>query len=517
MDYLEEKMKKHMSKEEEIVQLIKQLADEKNKSAQLEHIIDSLPGHVYWMDREGHILGCNDEQANDFGISSRLEMVGKTIYDFQQKKLADNILINNNQILRTKKPLLIEEQTVLTNGNKKIFLSHKAPLKDKSGRAIGVIGISTDITAHKNNENTLENIIAMMPGNVYWINQKGICLGCNQNLVNIMGFSLKKEIVGHSPYRLMSKELAKLTRENDRKIMVSGIAQTFEEEGIDIGGKPATYLTKKVPLKNDAGKVVGLVGISLDITERKLMERKLKKAKEQAEMANEAKSDFLDNMRHDIRTPLSNIVGLSTILTTMEKNKEKKEFVNAIQVSGKALLELMTRILEFDNIETGRKPIAHVSFSLQRLLTELIKIHEASMINKHIKISINYDNRIPDKIIGDQERIHRILLNLVSNAIKFTEEGSIIISIEVAKKDQKNIFIKFTVKDTGIGIPKDKFEVIFDKFNRLTHSYNGTYQGEGLGLYIVKSFVTELEGSIKVTSKIGKGSTFTCIIPFVIP
>jgi len=494
------------------------LANEQKKSRQLEHIIASMPGHIYWMDRDGRILGCNDEQARDEGCSSRLDVIGKTLHDFQPKEKADKILANNREIMSSGMSKVVEERCDFTNGNNRICLSHKAPLKDDKGDVIGILGVSTDITAHKNNEFTLKNIIALMPGNIFWKNKNGVFLGCNDNVARILKLKTPKEIIGKTNYDLFDSRLADQASEADNIAMREDKEYVLEEIGLNVEGNLTTYLTKKVPLHDRDNNVIGLLGVSFDISDRKKAEQELKGAKEKAEAANQAKTEFMLNMQHDLRTPASGIFGLAKILAEAAKEKRDKEYLTLITTASDELLNILNDILRFHLIESGTLSILSKKIDVYSLVERIVKLESASAKNKSLLLESHLDGNVPKIIISDEYRIHRLLLNLVSNAIKFTNKGFVKLIAEVAKQiDERNIILRFIVKDTGIGIPKEKQDVIYERFQKLTLSNTGRYKGLGLGLRIVRKFTEELGGNIEIESELDKGTTFVCTLPVELP
>jgi len=520
-------MKKPTKKSKETIAKLKaqlddvsnKLAGEQEKSRQLEHIIASMPGHIYWMDKDGRILGCNDEQARNVGFSSRLDMIGKTIHDFQPKEKADKILANNNEIMSLGLSKVIEETGNLVDGNEKTFLSHKAPLRDEKNNIIGVLGISTDITAHKNNEFTLENIIALMPGHVYWQNKDGVILGCNDEQAKNLGLKSRSYIVGKTIYDLQPKEQANHLQIINYKVIQTGEAQIAEEVSTLANGQTKTFLSQKVPLQSKNGDVIGLVGISVDITARKEMEEALRFAKERAEITNNIKSAFIKNMQHDIRTPLSGLWGMADILERKIKDTTLSDYINNIKLCTTELLNFCDSILDFTNIEHGNQLLLFRKFDNRALIMKIASLEEPAAKSKGLNLILDYPKAVPEILIGDEFRIYRILLNLVSNAIKFTEKGYVKVSVKKLKsdKEKREIIFQFVIKDTGIGIPKDKQTYIFEKFSRLSPSNRVKYKGLGLGLRIVKEFVNDLNGDIKVSSKVKVGSAFICTIPFKLP
>ncbi len=446
-------------------------------------------------------------------------MIGKTIHDFQPKEKADKILANNNEIMNSGLPKVIEEIGNLVDGDEKTFLSHKAPLRDDKDNIIGVLGISTDITAHKNNEFTLENIIALMPGHVYWQNKDGVILGCNDEQAKDLGLKSRSYIVGKTIYDLQPKEQADHLQMINNKVIQTGEAQTAEEVSTLANGRTKTFLSHKVPLQSKNGDIMGLVGISVDITSRKKAEQALKFAKERAEVTNKIKSAFIKNMQHDIRTPLSGLWGMADILERKIKGTKLSDYVNNIKLCTTELLNFCDSILDFTNIEHGNQLLLSKKFDNRALIMKIALLEKPAAKSKGLNLIIDYPDAVPAILIGDEFRIYRILLNLISNAIKFTEKGCVKVSIKELKRDEekRETILQFIVKDTGIGIPKDKQTYIFEKFSRLNQSNRGKYKGLGLGLRIVKEFIGDLNGGIKVSSNVGIGATFVCTIPFKLP
>jgi signal transduction histidine kinase len=182
------------------------------------------------------------------------------------------------------------------------------------------------------------------------------------------------------------------------------------------------------------------------------------------------------------------------------------------------LYDYCNGILDFSTAEMGSLPLLEKELDLKELVTNVVKMETPAVNFQKLKLLLNYDDNIPPKLLGDEYRLKRILINLISNAIKFTKKGFIEVSVILAKKvDKENILLKFTVLDTGIGIPEDKQDIIYEKFAKLTPSNSGLYKGIGFGLTMVKQFIKELDGEISLKSELGEGSTFTCIIPFKIP
>jgi signal transduction histidine kinase len=301
----------------------------------------------------------------------------------------------------------------------------------------------------------------------------------------------------------------------NQEVMETGVSQVIEEPAAMLDGTQGIFLSNKVPLRNKMGEIIGLLGISMDITNLK----SLQIAKEKAELASKQKSDFIHNMEHDIRTPFNGVYALARILAEQETDPTKKDRLEKISKSGKELLDYCNAVLDFSNIEAGGANIRHKRFDLKELLSNIITMEGATVAHKNLKLTLNYSDNIPHILIGDDIRIQRIMLNLMSNAIKFTEIGGvkIIVSLAKEKPEQREVVLKIVVEDTGIGISDDKKDIIFEKFTRLSPSNKGKYKGMGLGLYVVKQFMNDLNADIDLISAEGKGTAFICTIPFKLP
>ena len=276
-------------------------------------------------------------------------------------------------------------------------------------------------------------------------------------------------------------------------------------------------LVSKVPLRDTGNNVVGLVGIGLDITELKKTQALLKQEKTRVEKLSKSKSEFIANMSHDVKTPLSGIIGLSEILADHLKD-EDLNFVHDISVSAKQLMDFFNNCLEMAKSEHVDITTIKERFSLKLSIKKITELFHSAIENKHLHFSVDYDPKIPDILVGSEAAIYRILLNLTGNAIKFTHQGSVTIYASLSKKSsERQATIKLVIQDTGIGIPKNKQEVIFEQFTRLTPSYQGHYEGSGMGLFVVNRLVKSLGGEIFVYSEKGKGSVFTVVLPLEIP
>ena len=267
------------------------------------------------------------------------------------------------------------------------------------------------------------------------------------------------------------------------------------------------------PIK-DRDELIGYAGIAEDVTEDVLRETELREAKENAEKANQTKSDFLAMMSHELRTPLNAILGMAQILKTSKLTETQKDQIDVVTQSGQNLLALLNDLLDFAKLEVGKLSFTNEFIDLRALTNTLISDMLVQASQKNIDLKLNCGPDVPDKIVGDAKRIRQILINLISNAIKFTEKGYVQLTVSCLQKNLKEATLYFTVEDTGLGIEQSKLDTIFSRFEQVDSVYQRKYEGVGLGLAIVKELVEKMGGSTAVSSEVGVGSQFSCILPF---
>jgi signal transduction histidine kinase/ActR/RegA family two-component response regulator len=375
-----------------------------------------------------------------------------------------------------------------------------------------------------------DSIIACMPGNVYWMDRKSTHLGCNANVLKMLGLRSKEQYSG-----MTYDEMAELGKWKDgeadkfkqdgEEVMLSGQPKLNVEEPPILGpdGSKAVFLSNRVPLWNKKNKLIGLVGISLDITARKEAEEALKKAKQQAEEANQAKSEFLAMMTHELRTPLNVVLGMAQIMLAKDCSKEQREeFLNTILISGNALLGLINDILDFSKAQAGKLEVREEPFELMPLLEQLQTEFSVKGKENNVKYQIETDSNLPQYFLADGQRLRQVFYNLSDNALKFTNNGSVTLTAERFDSLKPNhVGLRVRIKDTGIGIPKEKLETVFEEFSQVNsekhNEYSRKYGGVGLGLAIVKQLIGLMDAKISVDSEAGKGTTFTCEFDLALP
>jgi len=358
----------------------------------------------------------------------------------------------------------------------------------------------------------LKNIIANLPGNIFWKDIQGTYLGCNKNLAHLLHLKSPSDIFGKSNQDFFDNQLAAELNAIDQYVILNEQELNIEEVGLDVGHQPAVYLSKKMPLYDNENNIIGISGVSFDISDRKKMEKDLKIAKQKAEYASKAKSEFVANMSHDIKTPLAGIISISELLS-YQLQDENLDLVKNLLTSGRQLLNFVEHCLEIFKMDSIDLSKQLEDFNLRSMINDIHTLFKPTIKTKNLKLIIKFDPHLPNLICGSRIGMYRVLLNIISNAIKFTPHGNITINTKSEFVDQ-HYLVTISVKDTGIGIAKENQKIIFDRFTRLTPSHYGVYEGSGIGLYIVKSFIEKMGGTIKVNSTLGRGSKFEIRLPF---
>lgn len=494
------------------------------KISYLESIIKYSPVMIYWKDKNSIYLGCNQNFINVVGYESCDDIIGKTDYDLPWHTQAEKFRIDDHDVINNDLPKLnIEDIIFNKNGEKRYVITNKVPLYNTKKEIIGVLGIATDITERKTIENELRaskatqaefemlnNIIKYSPDWIYWKDKNSIHLGSNEQFAKAAGLKSREEMVGKTDYDFPWHARADKYRLDDQDVISSGTPKLNIEDTVLISDRQeVVVISNKVPLRNLAGEIIGILGIATDITHQKEIERDLKSAKEAAEAADVAKTEFIANMSHDIRTPLSGVVGLGSIVEQEITDPNIKSKIHDMVKSADELLNMLNEILDVVSLSNVTVNDIHEDpFDLAHLVQTIVDLEQSSVDLKKIQLLQSIDTKIPLVLIGDHKKIHHIILNLVGNSIKFTKTGQVNINIKLSKAWDDKVELLFEVTDTGMGIPSESLDKIFELFYKVTPSYKGLDKGHGVGLHIVRTYTELLGGKISVESKINEGSKF---------
>jgi two-component system sensor histidine kinase/response regulator len=491
----------------------------------LRAIIDNLPDAIYVKDKESRKIIANLTDVKNLGLNSEEELLSKTDFDFYPEEIAEGFLADDRSVLQTGKGVINREEFFIDKAGKKHWLlTSKIPLKDHNNNIIGIIGIGRDITERKIAEEALEyernflkTLIDCLPDAIYAKDAAGRKTIANLADLWNMGYTSEKEVLGKTDYDFFPKEIADKFFANDHSIIETGKAVINREEYFfDKEGNKHWLQTSKVPLRNNKYEVVGLIGISRDITSQKIAEEELKNAyeklgetNEDLKKANRVKADFLANMSHEIRTPLNAVIGLTELLLRTPLNNEQKDYVQTILNSGDILLSLINDILDLSKIEAQKIDLEKQPFDIMVCIEEALDLLAGKAEQKEIELAYSLTKGLPTRFMGDVTRLRQILVNLLSNSIKFTEKGEVVISISGQLLDAFSYKLNFTVRDTGIGIKPEVCKNLFQAFTQADASTTRKFGGTGLGLTISKRLSELMGGTMWVESEgIGKGSTF---------
>ena len=315
------------------------------------------------------------------------------------------------------------------------------------------------------------------------------------------------DILGKTDHDFFPTELADKYRRDDKWVIETGnIFEDVEENRSD--GQRRFMELRKAPVRDADGEIVGTQTIFWDVTQRKLAQEALLEAKESAEFASRAKSDFLANMSHEIRTPLNAVIGMTELVLGEQLTTSQREYLEMVKESGESLLAIINDMLDFSKIEAGKLELFPVDFNLRDRLARTVKPLKARARGKSVELELQVSQDVPDCLTGDFERLRQVIVNLVGNAIKFTDEGEVLLGVDLESQADNQTVLRFSVADTGVGIPQDKIARVFDAFEQADNSLTRRHAGTGLGLTISSRLVELLGGRIWVESELGKGSRF---------
>ncbi|MBD3181039.1 MEKHLA domain-containing protein [Candidatus Poribacteria bacterium] len=399
--------------------------------------------------------------------------------------------------------VIVEEPKKEINNQNYTFHSVKVPLRDTDGDIVGLCGIVRDITDRKKSEEAIQResaklsaMISGMEEGIVFADAQNRIVEVNPYFTNFVGLS-KEKIIGKTIWDFHHGEALDNMRDFIKNFQVNpGSMPLIIQRDIN----DAHVILRIQPIYRN-NVYDGVLLNVIDVTE-------LVNARHEAEEASKAKSEFLANMSHEIRTPMNGIIGMTELMMDTELTKEQKEYMEMIRSSGDSLLNVINDILDFSKIESGKLELEMVEFDLHDNLSEVLKALAIRAEEKGLELIYHILPDVPGKLIGDTGRLRQVLVNLVGNAIKFTEEGEIVIQVEKDSQSNDDVLLHFSVSDTGVGISTEKQKVIFEAFSQADNSITRKFGGTGLGLTISSQLVQMMGGHIWVNSKLNFGSIF---------
>jgi len=361
--------------------------------------------------------------------------------------------------------------------------------------------------AIRKREERYRTIIENTEDGYYEVTVKGGLIFFNDSICQISGYS-KENLLEMSIHQILDEKSDRILLDSFETIRETGIAIKAVEWTLLKKNGEKCFVESSISMIRDANsQPTGFKGFLRDVTKRKRSEA-LKQEKIAAEAASKSKSEFLANMSHEIRTPMNSIIGLAELMMETDMTPSQKEDLSVINAAAHSLLALINDILDFSKIEAGKLALETVCFPIRDFLGESLRIMASKAHEKRIELAFRVAPDVPESLLGDPDRFRQIVLNLVGNALKFTEIGEVIVEVELEKKTDDTIDLHFSVRDTGIGIPKEKHSGIFDTFAQADGSTSRRYGGTGLGLAVSSQLVDLMGGRIWVESEPGQGSTF---------
>jgi len=488
----------------------------------LEAVVKNLQAGIVLEDTEGKIALANEQFCHALGITAPPEALsGKAFREVAEE----------SQFFFEKPEKFMEDvqqcpkQNTLAIGlllhtvDDRILRRDFVPIHSGEEQ-LGCLWQYQDVTVQeraqesvRKSEEKYRGIMENMELGLLEVDQEGRITKAYDRFAAMLGYEVE-ELLGHYPEELFLPQEFQAVMEQQKEDRLSGKAAIYELQLERKDSNRIWALVSGAPILDGKGNVIGSLGIHYDITERKMLERHLKEAKLQAEKAQRAEQQFLANMSHEIRTPMNAVIGMAHLLEGTNPTETQREYLNALRFSADSLLSLIDNVLDFAKIESGEVEFEHRLFSLQQMMKGLQRTYQFRVKDKPVSINLDMDPAVEHLLVGDSTRLNQILSNLLGNASKFTARGMINLSSEVLHKSETAYHIRLRVSDTGIGIPKEKAQLIFENFKQADAQVTRKYGGTGLGLAIVKHLVELQGGTIAMESKPEQGTAFTLELLF---
>ena len=491
-------------------------------------LVESLPQNILRKDAQGRFTFANRKFLQSIGKAAE-DIIGKTDFDLFPPELAAKYHRDDLRVMESLESLDTIEAHQGPQGEQLFVHVLKTPLLDSAGKVIGVQGIFWDVTQRRRIEHQLaierdllrqaeEKYRAIYENSVEGIFQTtrdGHFLSANPALARLYGFSNQEELVAAltdienqlyvDPNR--RNEFSRLMREREE---VTGFeSQVYRRD------RSVIWISESARAVKDAdGHFLYYEGIVEDITARKQAELERERAREAALESARTKAQFLANMSHEIRTPMNAITGMTGLLADTRLSPEQRDYVETIHNSTETLLSVINDILDFSKIEAGKFTLERIEFDLREAVESGVEMLAERAHKKRIELACAIGPDVPSALLGDPVRFRQVLTNLVSNAVKFTEKGEVLVRVTCLSADAPRAQLRFEVRDTGIGIPPEAMSRIFQEFTQVDGSTTRKYGGTGLGLTISKQIVSLMAGEIGAESRPGQGSTFWFTLPF---
>jgi len=495
---------------------------QKQTSRYARSLIEASLDPLVTISLEGKITDVNQASAKVTG-ETRDKLIGTdfSVYFTEPEKASEGYKQVFEKGFVSDYPLTIRHAT----GKLTDVLYNASVYKDGEGNVLGVFAAARDVTAQKQASRYARSLIEASLDPLVTISLEGKITDVNEASTNVTGETRDKLIgTDFSDYFTEPNK----ARQGYKQVFEKGFVSDYPLTIRHATGKLTDVLYNASVYKDDEGNVLGVFAAARDVTDQKRISEELKEAKVIAELATilaedekakaesalQSKQQFLANMSHEIRTPMNAILGFTKIILKTDLKPKQKEYLDAIKTSSDGLIVLINDILDLAKVDAGKMTFEQTPFKMESSITTMFQVFDIKIQEKNLELVKEYDKKIPEVLLGDAMRLHQILLNLLSNALKFTEKGKITVAVRLVNEDKEKATIEFAITDTGTGILEDKLESIFENFQQATSSTSRIFGGTGLGLAICKQLVEKQGGTISVKSKIDEGSTFGFTLSF---
>jgi len=494
---------------------VQDITARRDSEALYQSLVNSLPLAIFRKDIKGRFTFVNPVFCKLLG-KDKEEILGRRDHDFYEPALADSYRADDQWVMETGKTLERTEENISPQTGKKLYVHViKAPLYNSAGRLIGVQGIFWDETKRHEAEQELARERALLQAllnntqdSIYFKDRKSRFRRCSAAMAKLFNVESPAELVGKTDRDFFTAEHAEQAYRDEQKIIRTGkpLLEITEKETFP-DGTCRWVLTSKMPLRDEDQKIIGTMGISKNITRLIEAEEALRRARDEALAASRAKTQFLANISHELRTPIHTMIAAVEILLRKGLSSEQRQYLERIQNSATVLLGHVDEILDMIRLDSTKMQLNPRPFDLEETVERAAEFLAQSAQRKGLELICEIERRFP-RLVGDASRLRQVVLNLLTNAVKYTEQGEIRLRLELLHEGSRSVRFRCAVEDTGVGIPKEKQRAIFEAFQQADASDARAHQGLGLGLAIAQGIVKLMGGEIRLESEKGRGSRF---------
>ncbi len=499
---------------------VERLAEAEERSRLL---LDSAGEGIFGVDASGRLTFVNPAAAEMLGYSAA-ELLGQSMHQLVHHSRADGSPYPAENCpmhlaYHEGASMQVDDEVLWRKDGTSFDVDYTSVPMRKGGRVIGAVVVFRDVTElkranqalHEHRER-LKTILTTANEGFWQVDNQAVVQEVNPAMAAILDRPAES-VIGRRIHDFLDPANAAIL-EAQLRIRERGEPSSYEISLTRPDGSQIPCLFHATPLWDNGGRKIGSFAMITDMTETQRVQQVLVQAKRAAEEAAKAKSDFLANMSHEIRTPLNGVIGFTNLAMRTELSPQQRDYLDKIQVSSSALLNLINDILDFSKIEAGKLDIETIDFRLQDVLDELVDLFAGRATERDIEFVVAREHDVPNALEGDPLRLRQMLVNLVSNGFKFTEHGEIFVHVLLQAEEESAVRLRFEVRDTGIGIRKAKLHTLFDSFTQADGSTTRRYGGTGLGLAITRQLAHLMGGAVGADSDVGKGSTFWFELPF---